>query len=392
MTASLSACSSIETVDLKNDHVYANGVCTHCGISADKWDGDVGYEFHSGSGTQEDPYVIETAEELAYLASCSRNMSFSEKYIVLNNNIDLAGLEWEPIHSFAGTFDGQGHSIFSWKITKCEGSTGFFGSVSGVVSNLRLENFIIDYNISEGCGCSSNYDGGAIGGLVGNLNCGWIDSCVVSDGQIMVEKNQGEINVGGIAGQIYTSGMDSAGIQNSWSDVSVYANQKGGGNYVNVGGIAGEMEHQQYAWNAPAIKDSYSLSDVSAKCSSFWNCAGCYQYYGANVGGIVGFIDGGSVSSSYVFGKCETIGSSKNIGNIVGWKYNGSIEDCYVAEGHSLVEEGSTLSVSSAQDAESIRQSSLGGITAILETKWDQEKWYFIGSESPIQRCFVNDD
>ncbi len=386
------ACNSSEDITLKNEHVYNDGICTHCGIKADKWDGDVAYAFQSGTGAKEDPYIVKTAEQLAYLAQCSRNINFSEKYIVLENNIDLAGKEWEPIHSFAGNFDGNGHSIFSWKITKCDGNTGFFSSISGQVSNLRLEEFIINYEMSEGCGCSSTYDAGAIGGLVGNLNCGWIDSCAIVNGKISATRNQGELNVGGIAGQVYTASMDSAGIMNSYSDVTVSANQKGGGNYVNVGGIAGSFDSMSYAWYAPTVQYCYSLSRVSAKCSSFWNCAGCYQYYGANVGGIVGFMDGGSVKLSYVYGKCEITESSKNIGNIVGWKYNGSIEDCYVAEGHVLDNEGTKLSISQGQDAKLIRQSSLGGIVAIVETKWDTEKWYFIGSESPIQKCFVNDD
>ena len=32
------------------------------------WDGSVAESFNSGTGTQEDPYIIKTAEELAYLS------------------------------------------------------------------------------------------------------------------------------------------------------------------------------------------------------------------------------------------------------------------------------------------------------------------------------------
>jgi hypothetical protein len=79
--------------------------------------------FADGSGTLEDPYQIETAQQLSNV-----RLALDQNYI-LNNDIDLSEIEWAPIGSvsivslnpnaisvsinegFSGTFDGNGKTI-----------------------------------------------------------------------------------------------------------------------------------------------------------------------------------------------------------------------------------------------------------------------------------------
>ncbi|NLB91648.1 MAG: hypothetical protein GX786_10585, partial [Clostridiales bacterium] len=78
--------------------------------------------FAAGSGTAQDPYLITTAQELAYFEGrCNAGDDFKDQYIRLENHIRLnQGQElvyaWKPIgyyHKtrFHGTFDGNGYTI-----------------------------------------------------------------------------------------------------------------------------------------------------------------------------------------------------------------------------------------------------------------------------------------
>lgn len=107
---------------------------------------------------------------------------FEGNTVKLENDIDLGGAEWIPIgdyrfsaNRFCGTFDGQGHSVSNFRITKKtdkddsnKSSYGFFGNMEGTVKNLTIENASI---------CSYAY----VGALVGRLSGGMIDNCHVKN-------------------------------------------------------------------------------------------------------------------------------------------------------------------------------------------------------------------
>lgn len=104
------------------------------------WDGTAEIWTH-GSGTQEDPYLIESAQNLAYLAERTNETLFGyNKYMyadtcfLLTVDLDLGsdnGLEWNPIAQngtdnmtrvFSGNFDGGGHVISNMKLKNQDGT------------------------------------------------------------------------------------------------------------------------------------------------------------------------------------------------------------------------------------------------------------------------------
>lgn len=125
----------------------------------------------SGSGTEADPYLIEDAADLQYLqASVLMGKSYSGQYFVQTKDIDMSGIDdWETIgcwalkKSFGGVYDGRGFSI---KNLKCdEVYSGLFDSLSGIVVNLRVENFSLSGDCCGGIAANVN-GGGKIAGCI----------------------------------------------------------------------------------------------------------------------------------------------------------------------------------------------------------------------------------
>ena len=131
--------------------------------------------FAGGAGTEDDPFEIATAEQLLALSATVNDGSaqgYPGQYFVLTADIDLAGVEWQPIGHmdledmsntscmFFGTFDGQGHTVsnvtFNSDTPVC--GVGVIGMNLGEVKNLTVENVQIR--------CTDTYSM-AIGGIVG---------------------------------------------------------------------------------------------------------------------------------------------------------------------------------------------------------------------------------
>ena len=119
-------------------------------------------------------WTITNADELAWVAASvngtlgvqtkagGASKNFSKEIIVLANDIDLQGAEWDPIgnqeHAFAGTFDGKNHTISNFKVTEKAGWAGLFGRVQvGTVKNLNVKNVTIETNHYAGAIVGQGY-------------------------------------------------------------------------------------------------------------------------------------------------------------------------------------------------------------------------------------------
>ena len=67
--------------------------------------------FAGGDGSETAPFLIRTEAQLrAFAATTADGETYAGQYVALDADIPLNG-DWTPIHSFAGTFDGQGHTV-----------------------------------------------------------------------------------------------------------------------------------------------------------------------------------------------------------------------------------------------------------------------------------------
>lgn len=74
--------------------------------------------FASGDGTEADPYLIRTEEQLkAFAGSMNDKIDYTNTYVALGDDIAVTG-EWEPIgrsdYLFNGTFDGRATPSPAW--------------------------------------------------------------------------------------------------------------------------------------------------------------------------------------------------------------------------------------------------------------------------------------
>lgn len=108
-----------------------------------------------GEGTEENPYLINNIEELMWFRdnvdkqAQDGSTQYAGKYIKLTTDIDLAGINWNPIGSmsgdkgtFKGIFDGDGHTISNLNIQTTGNGLGFFARTAGnaVIKNLTFNN------------------------------------------------------------------------------------------------------------------------------------------------------------------------------------------------------------------------------------------------------------
>lgn len=120
------------------------------------WDGTSAEPITKGSGSKSDPYLIESAAQLAGLAYNINNANkvpydYKGKYFKLMKNIDLASKPWTPIGNEVNfphmRLDGNGKSIINLKVDVSGKYGGLFYWLSGtspteksVVRNLTIRN------------------------------------------------------------------------------------------------------------------------------------------------------------------------------------------------------------------------------------------------------------
>ncbi|WP_255191374.1 GLUG motif-containing protein [Natronobeatus ordinarius] len=274
-------------------------------------------EFAGGSGTEQDPYQIETWGQLENVTS-----NMDDQFVLIDDlDEETAGYDdyaapsanggegWDPIGTstwrFDGTLDGNGHTISGLAIDRTgtgDDYIGLFANIGfdGEVTNLHVDvpgvtgrnnvGIIAGGSGGEITDCSANgavtaedqYQADFAGGLVGRNDGSIVDSHAT--GPVT-----GDITVGGLVGK------------NNGSITNASATGIVEGAMSFLGGLVGE--------NTGTISKSWATGDVSDIDLS-WTSTG--------VGGLVGKnSDDGVIENSYARGSA-TINGNDNVGALVG--------------------------------------------------------------------------
>ena len=222
--------------------------------------------FGGGTGTQEDPWLITSQEDLIALAeflNSGNAETFDTENAGVGNchgyyfkqtaDIDLTGVTWEPIgysgsYYFAGNYDGGGHSITNAVSTgkvDPEGfaTAGIFGWVAfGSVENLHVKNANF---VATG---QNNYS--YVGGIAGVCYGSSIKNCSVENSSLESRRNNNNNCAGSIVGYSTGGTFEKCAAENNQIRTMAYG-----------GGFVGEVDDDP---------------DYGAGKSTFTNC------YGAN--------------------------------------------------------------------------------------------------------------
>jgi hypothetical protein len=206
----------------------------------------------TGSGTEADPYVITTVQELQEM------QDELDACYALGNNIDASiTSEWNggegfiPVGIFTGTFDGNRYTIDSLHINRINSSDqGLFSVLSGaIVKNVHIVNANVTF-----------YRSGGI--LAGNINSDSIVTYCSATGNVTLKPGSDDGRGGGIAGNVRTGSH----VDRCFSDVNVNA-----GGRRQVGGLVGYLRGRGYYTE---LTNSYSLGTVTGSGSKQGNLLG----------------------------------------------------------------------------------------------------------------------
>ena len=401
--------------------------------------------FAGGTGTQNDPYIIQTCDQLQQIPydltahyklegpggiiDCSSSGTWNpdasewedgtigstlipDSYAsVTHTNIIVANngyFGFQPIGDdntpFTGTLNGNGNTITDlWIFRKNTPYNGLFGETNGAtISNLTLSNANIVGGEYTGGVVGSMIDGSATGITLSNdmvrayLNyygggfAGQMSGAAALSG---IENTGGSVHgsgdvIGGLVGKMVSGTLDSS---------SASATVDGG---LSIGGLIGEMD-------GGTVTNSSATGDITSNRSEY-----VQMKTGYNAGGFVGYSIGGSISGSHATGTVTSSGDYA--GGFAGYSSNATLSNDYATGTVTGVEEtaggttydpsdvggfagyasGDTVTNAYATGDVTTTGSLVGGFVGESQCQSDYENSYATGSVTGVSSVggFVGDD
>lgn len=267
----------------------------------------------------ESTVTIKTAEDLAELSrNCTLDTWSQGKTVILENDLDLHGIDFTPIPIFSGTFQGNGHTISGLTLTGSGNVRGLFRYIQNgaTVQDLTVMGTIHPNGHQDDLGLLAGSNAGRIlnciasgtvmgdnriGGLVGiNETGGELVGCAFSGSVTgkhstagVVGENRGTLTRCSNSGSINTHDLEDDP-KTDYTNLAQLNSMENVPAYTDVGGVAG-----------------YSKGTIQS-CSNSGSVG--YDQIGYNIGGVAGR------SSGWLDGCTNTgaVAGRKDVGGIVG--------------------------------------------------------------------------
>ena len=260
--------------------LFSSNTISKVEAASGNWTDNCSSAVITGGGTQNNPYIIDTAVKFAYIAWGINNgySQWNTAFYKQTANIDLSAHYWVPMNTFAGYYDGQGYVISGLTAESSQYQFALTKELSGTWINSGFKD--VDINVS---GQRKDY-------AVASLACTATSSAVISSCFV--------------SGTIYAKPDRHVGLQ-------TYD--------ILIGGLA--------------TNSSATISN----CFCYANISAVQPYVAATgdsrVGGIVCNITGGTLSNCYSSGAHYVYGGYWKVGGIVAYPNNGTIQNCAVLTG-----------------------------------------------------------
>ncbi len=188
-------------------------------------------DLFEGSGTESDPYLIGTAEDLKNLANMvnttAANPCYGTAYYQQTADIDLSQYDWTPIGIyfesassttynknavFKGCYDGNYHKVTNLSVDYPNKYAGLFGRLNYGSKGAVIENLSVSGNVTSGLSSA--------GGIAGEAGYGAVIRNCDFTGTV-----NGTEYVGGITGKVHNGGT----LENCYANAEVTATAGGAG-------------------------------------------------------------------------------------------------------------------------------------------------------------------
>ena len=248
--------------------------------------------------------------------------------VVLENDIDMSGIEWAPVGSgmqadgYSGDFNGGGKSICGLEVNT-EGDAGFFG---GLASGAKVHD--LSFSEAQVTGTGGNSSAGVIAGA----SLGVIEDCNVVSSEVsgqyagaVTGNNSVQVNCCDAVGVSVTGTFSAGGIAGLSYGKIEYCTLSGesrivaSGGSSRAGGIAGSSSKEG---GVPTSGRLLKCAVEGATVSGNW------------AGGIVGENGFGIVAqcvADNVMVTADASGESARLGGVVGYNTRGDVVACYSA-------------------------------------------------------------
>ena len=291
-------------------------------LNVKKWEDFAATSFASGTGTEPNPYIIETPEQFAYMINAVNSGSQTGKFYRLVKDIDLSGKYWTPI----GTTDKPFNGVFDASYTETVGADTVIKTYTiyyAMVNSKGNDNVEYDYagifGVVSGTGNVSNVRtlGGNIQGKVAGGVVGYYRS-----NNIMANIDNGNT----VVGSVYAGGVVGKA---SGSDVKVTQSTNNGrislktkvdttispDNYFYIGGVAGSVdyiafEEECFNYGSITVSDeatNYALS-TPIRARTY-------------IGGVAGYVSKASTKRTYNYGTISVVTNADRLylGGVAGY-------------------------------------------------------------------------
>ena len=228
--------------------------------------------FGGGRGTEEDPFLVASAEDLKTLSYVSDDELISGSFYKQTADIDLAGIALTPIGTtyevpFAGSYDGDGHVISNLSVNTAGANAGLFGYLKdAVVKDIIIESATVQ--------AGANY----AGAIAGVMNGGSISGCRVDENSSISSAARG---AGGIVGFVRNGKISecaSHAVMTAETDIA--------------GGIAGYLNTNAATQDILVINCSFEPVYKEGKMASAILNTGAANAYMGGIAGSANATDG----------------------------------------------------------------------------------------------------
>ena len=254
-----------------------------------------------GAGTAEDPYLVGSYAEWLRFAYMAYTDSFAGKYVKLTSDIGnaetpvRAAIGVTSGKAFAGTVDGDGHTIYVNLLNRQDGTDGRAMGLIGYANGATVRNLTVAGSVTLTAG---NFYAGGFVGLVqwANGNATTLENCInKATIEVTASSNAGGL-VGRTLGNLTVTGCENAG------------NVTTKGNYA-AGIVAYVINSSAAGAGAPAVTVTNTVNSGSITAA------------GKGVGGIVGLFHKGAADAAQRLTNVSntgTLAGASQVGGIVG--------------------------------------------------------------------------